>query len=405
MRINIILLLGVLICGGITFAITMFNEAKEDQVNPRLVAADNQFGFDLFNQLRSRERDKNIFISPLSIACALTMTYNGAAGETRQAMARGLKLDGMSLDEVNRANATLMSSLKSTDPKIELTIANSLWARQGVQFKSDFLARTRQFFGAEIAALNFSEPQAKTTINNWVSKSTKGKIPAIVDQIDNQKVLFLINAIYFKGVWTKQFDKALTKNEPFHLPSGAAQPVPMMSQSGNYLYYRGDKFQAISLPYGSGGANLFLFLPDQGSSLDELLKNFSYDQCQQWMNGFRSTPGDVKIPRFKMDFDSNLNESLKALGMEPAFSADQADFSGMREQRDLFISEVKHKAVIEVNEEGTEAAAATSVGISLTSMRPTPQRFKFIADRPFLLALRSQKTEAILFLGAVLEPK
>lgn len=371
----------------------------------RLAAADNEFGFNLFNQIQTKDRDKNIFISPLSVAFALAMTYNGAAGETQQAMARTLKLERMSLDEVNRTSAALMKTLTGADPKVEMVIANSLWARQGVEFKPDFLERNRQFFGAEIASLNFGSPQAKNTINNWVSGKTKGKIPAIIDQIDSRQVLFLINAIYFKGQWQKRFDKTLTKNEPFHLLSGAQKQVPMMSQSGNYLYFRGDKFQAISLPYGNGGMSMYLFLPDQDSSLRNLLNGLNYQTWEQWMGKFRDSPGDVKIPRFNLDYETSLNEALKALGMEVAFSEGRADFSGMRAQRDLFISEVKHKAIVELNEEGTTAAAATSVGIGITSVRPEPQRFTFVADRPFLMAIRNQQTGAILFIGAVVEPK
>ena len=371
----------------------------------RLATADNEFGFNLFNQIQTKDTDKNLFISPLSVAFALAMTYNGAAGETQQAMARALKLNRMSLAEINQASAALTKTLVSSDPKVEMVIANSLWARQGVQFKADFLARNRQFFGAEITSLNFGSPQAKNTINNWVNGKTKGKIPAIIDRIDAQQVLFLINAIYFKGQWQKRFDKTLTSNEPFHLLSGAQKQVPMMSQSGSYRYYRGDKFQAVSLPYGNGGMSLYLFLPDQDSSLKNLLNGLNYQTWEQWMGRFRNTAGDVKIPRFKLDYEINLNEALKALGMEVAFAAGKADFSGMRAERDLFISEVKHKAIVELNEEGTTAAAATSVGIGVTSIQPEPQRFTFVADRPFLMAIRNQQSGAILFIGAVVEPK
>jgi serine protease inhibitor len=379
--------------------------AGEGKIDMRIAAANNQFGFDLFNQLKLQDKDKNIFFSPLSVAFALAMTYNGAAGVTKEEMERALKLSGMSQGEINEGSAALMKSLRSSDPKIELAIANSLWARKGVQFKEDFLARNRQFFGAEIATLDFADPQTKNTINNWVSKNTQGKIPSIIDQIDSQMVMYLINAIYFKGLWARKFDKALTKNEPFYLSSGSPKQMPMMSQSGDYRYYRGDKFQAVSLPYGKGGTSLYLFLPDKGSSLNDLLQNFSRDKCEQWMKGFRSTPGDVKIPRFKMDYESKLNNMLKALGMETAFSETRADFSGMRDKRDVYISEVKHKAIVEVNEEGTEAAAATSVGIRTTSMRPPQERFTFIADHPFLMIIRDEPTGAILFMGTVIDPK
>ncbi|MBS1787324.1 MAG: serpin family protein [Acidobacteria bacterium] len=386
---------------------TEHKSAGETTMSPTvesLVAANNEFGFALFSQLRNQDKDKNLFISPLSIATALSMTYNGAAGETELAMKRTLKYGEMNQSEINQSSSALMAKLKSADPKIELLIANSLWARHGVQFNPTFLERNRQVFGAEIAALDFGNPQTVNTINNWVSQNTKGKIPKIIEQIGGDKVLFLINAVYFKGQWQKKFDAAKTEQMPFHLAGGGTKQTPMMSQSGSYQYLRGDNFQAVGLPYGQGGANLYLFLPDEGSTLNGLLNGVNFQKWQQWITSFRNTPGDVKIPRFKMDYSSDLNNPLSAMGMAVAFQRGKADFSGMRQQKDLFISEVKHKAVIEVNEEGTEASAATSVGVSLTSMRPVQQRFTFIADRPFLLAIRDQQTGAILFLGVVFEP-
>jgi serine protease inhibitor len=379
--------------------------AGEDRSEMKIAEANNQFGFDLFKQLEQQDKGKNIFFSPLSVAFALAMTYNGAGGITKEEMQRVLKLNGMNLDQINEQSAELMKSLKSSDPQVELAIANSLWARKGVEFKEDFLARNRKYFGAEITALDFADPQTKTTINSWVSKNTQGKIPSIIDQIDSQMVLYLINAIYFKGLWAKKFDLAQTKTEPFYLSSGSQKQMPMMSQSGDYRYYRGDKFQAVSLPYGKGGTSLYLFLPDKGSSLDELLNTFSHDTCAHWLKGFRNTPGDVKIPRFKMEYEKTLNNMLLALGMETAFSINHADFTGMRAKRDVYISEVKHKAVVEVNEEGTEAAAVTSVGVRTTSIRVPQERFRFIADHPFLMIIRDETTGSNLFMGTVVDPK
>ncbi|HEX2488017.1 MAG TPA: serpin family protein [Blastocatellia bacterium] len=370
-----------------------------------LAAASNAFGFDLFQQLRRQDANKSVFFSPLSVTVALAMTYNGAAGETKNAMARALKIEGMSRGELNHASHDMLKDLKGSDPKIELAIANSLWARSGVRFNESFLADNRAFYSAEISTLDFSSPQAAATINRWVSDNTKGKISKIIDTIDPQKVMFLINAVYFKGQWQKRFEKTLTKEQPFYLPGGQKKPMPMMAQSGNYLYHRGDKFQAVSLPYGEGGVSLYLFLPDKGSSLDEFLKGLSFQKWEGWINNFNDTPGDVKLPRFKLDYEETLNDSLSAVGMGVAFNPREADFSGIRPERDLFISEVKHKAVVEVNEEGTEAAAATSVGVTTTSIRQPRERFSFVADRPFLMAIRDSKTGAILFMGAVMEPK
>ncbi|MDX2041308.1 MAG: serpin family protein [Acidobacteriota bacterium] len=373
-----------------------------------LVAANNEFGFDLFNQLRTQDKDKNVFCSPLSVATALAMTYNGAAGDTHLAMKRALKYGSMNHADINQSSQALLAKLKSpsgnNDPKVELLIANSLWAKQGVSFNPAFLDRNRQFFGAEVAALDFASPQAVKTINGWVNQNTKGKIPTVIEQIDGNIVMFLLNAVYFKGQWQNKFDKARTQDAPFHLANGGVKQVPMMWQSGSYQHLKGENFQAVSLPYGQGGTSIYLFLPNEGVSLNSLLGELNFSKWQQWASSFRTAPGDVKLPRFKMDYARELNQPLKALGMEVAFDRGRADFSGIREQKDLYISQVKHKAVIELNEEGTEAAATTSVAIGITSVRREPERFNFVADRPFLLAIRDQQTGAILFLGAVFEP-
>ena len=376
--------------------------AAAGKFDESLVAANNRFGFELFNQLQLKDKGKNIFYSPLSVALALSMAYNGAAGETEEAMRRTLKIEGLSLDKLNEASAGLINSLRGSDPKVELAVANSLWARREVKFKEDFLERNRQFFAAEVASLDFGSPGALSAINNWVSRNTKSKIPSIIDRINPDDVMFLVNAVYFKGQWENKFKRGLTKNEPFYPLSGPQKEVPMMSQSGDYQYYLGDKFQALRLFYGDKGASLDLFLPDEGSSIDDLLKKLSFEQCDQWTGRFHKAEGDIKIPRFKMDYESSLNDPLKAMGMGVAFERGKADFRGMRDQNDLYISEVKHKAVVEVNEEGTVAAAATSVTAVQVMALP---KFTFIADHPFLMMIRDRRTDAILFMGVVVDPK
>jgi serine protease inhibitor len=234
-----------------------------------------------------------------------------------------------------------------------------------------------------------------------VSRNTKSKIPTIIERIKSDDVILLINAIYFKGEWENKFKKELTKNGPFYPLSGQQKEVPMMSQSGDYEYYRGDKFQAVRLFYANKGASLDLFLPDKDSSIDDFLKRLSPEQWEQWTGSFDHARGNIEIPRFKMDYESTLNDPLKAMGMGVAFARGKADFRGMRDQKDLYISEIKHKAVVEVNEEGTEAAAATSGGGPLRAI----QRFTFIADHPFLMMIRDQRTKALLFMGVVVDPK
>ncbi len=370
----------------------------------RMAAAANEFGFTLLARLRAEGPGKNLFFSPLSVATALTMAWNGAVGETSAAMKRTLRLGAATHAEINQASADLMRDLRGADPQIELAIANSIWMRKEMAFREDFLARNRQYFGAEAAALDFADPRSLARINGWVSDNTKGKIPKILDRISAQQVMFLINAIYFKGAWQKKFDAAQTRPMPFHLLRGE-KPVPMMAQSGDYLHSRGEGVQILSLPYGKGGVNMALLLPDAGKPLDAVLAGLTAQKWEQWRAGLRKTPGDIKLPRYKMAWENSLNNSLKALGMETAFTPGRADFSGIADARNLYISDVRHKAILEVNEEGAVAAAATSVGISVTSMRPPQQRFTFVADRPFLLAIYDAKSGAILFLGTVFDPQ
>jgi serine protease inhibitor len=384
-------------------------ETQKTPVDPgiasRLTTANTRFGFKLYREILKKSGDKNVFVSGSSVGLALAMAYNGAGGQTQQAMARALELQGLSLDEVNRANAALKTSLENPDPKVQLKIANSLWAKKGVDFKPEFIERNKNFYAAEVAALDFGSPSAPATINAWVSNNTAGKIDKIVDQIDGDSILFLINAIYFKGQWTEAFDKAKTTEQPFTSGAGKQKPHPMMPQSGKYNYYENDKFQAVSLPYGGKRVSMYIFLPVEGSRLAEFHNQLTAENWDSWMSGFRQTDGDIMVPRFKVEFEVDLNEALKALGMTEAFAADRADFSGMLQSAQrAFISKVKHKTFAEVNEEGTEAAAVTSVEMRATSMQVPRKRFHMEIDRPFFCAIRDNQTGTVLFMGSITDP-
>lgn len=373
-------------------------------VDSKLVDANTKFGFKLFQEVLKQDSKRNVFVSPTSIAIALSMTYNGASGETQQAMANALELQGMSLDNINQANNTLKASLENADPAVQMSIANSLWARQGISFNPEFIKQNQQFYGAKVTELDFAKPDSSNIINNWVKENTRGKIDNIVGQLKPDDVLFLINAIYFKGDWTKKFDKSQTTERPFNLSNGSQKQHPMMSQSGKYRYYENETFQAVSLPYGKGRMSLYVFLPSKTTNLNTFQQQLKSENWQQWMNQFRMRQGSVELPRFKFDYDIKLNNALKALGMETAFS-NQANFSNMT-SASVAINQVKHKTFVEVNEEGTEAAAATSVGMVLTSARmPAEEPFQMVVDRPFFCAIRDNQTGTILFMGSIKEPK
>jgi len=378
--------------------------AKEP-VPPNLVAANTRFAFKLFRELAAQDVGKNLFISPASVSLALTMTYNGADGTTRTAMADALELGGMSLEEVNQANLVLLSNLAFGDEKVKLAIANSLWGRKDVRFNDGFLERNRRFFGAEVASLDFADPGALATINGWVSDHTNGKIKDILDRIPSDAILYLINAIYFKGTWTTEFDKSKTVDAPFTLLNGSRKTMPMMRQSGKYAYYRGDSFQAVSLPYGDEGRfSMYLFLPDANSSLAAFQESLSAENWERWMAGFHPMDGDIALPRFKVEYKTEMKDALIALGMGIAFSED-ADFSEMfppDAMRRAFISRVIHQSFVEVNEEGTEAAAATVVEITETAI---PERFSMTIDRPFFCAIRDNTSGTVLFMGSIVDPQ
>ncbi|MEH1944330.1 MAG: serpin family protein [Nostoc sp.] len=380
-------------------------QKKTLNTDTKIVESSNKFGFKLFSEVLKNDRaEKNVFISPSSVAIALAMTYNGASGSTQQAMAKTLELQGMNLAEINSSYAAALKQLlDNQDAKVQLSIANSLWANQDVSFAPDFLKRTQDFYQAKVSNLNFKDAAAPSIINNWVKENTKGKIAKIVETIKPDQVLFLINAIYFKGNWSNEFDKSQTAQYPFYFTSGRRKQHPMMSQDGDYRYYESKQFQAVSLPYGKDGkVSFYIFLPKQNSNLKAFYQNLNVENWEKWMTQFKKQKGFIRLPRFKTEYDITLNDALKTLGMGEAFS-NKANFSGMG--KNFAISEVKHKTFVEVNEEGTEAAAATSVGIVTTSFRDEPEPFRMIVDRPFFCAIRDNQTGSLLFMGSIIEPQ
>jgi serpin B len=380
--------------------ITSCSNKPDAELDSRVVEAQNTFGFKLFSEISGEPI--NLMISPTSIAFALTMTYNGAAGETRSEMARTLEISGMETEEVNLGNLALSQSLQETGDQAELLLANSLWMRQGFPFDEVFLERNRTYFGARAEELDFSSAEAPSVINGWVSEKTGGKITDMISRLSDQAVLVLLNAIYFKGIWQKEFDPERTGDQPFNLADGTQKIVSMMSMDGEFSYYEEENFQAVKLPYGEGRLNMYIFLPNQESSLVEFLETLDCEGWKAWMGSFEVEEGNLFLPRFEFDYERELNDDLKALGMDLAFNMEQADFSGMSELEPLFIALVKHKSAIEVNEEGTEAAAATAVVMELAAA--PEEEFWMVCDRPFFFAIADEESDAVLFMGTVAEP-
>lgn len=380
-----------------------------EEVDPEILASfdqnlsanSNDFGVRVFQELMA---DKNIFISPTSIYLALAMTYNGASGDTQEAMADVLGIAGVDLEKFNKNNLALIFLLQEADPSVRLNIANSLWLREGIQFDRDFLERNEYFYQALIAELDFSSGQAVKDINRWVSDSTEGMIKEIIaDPISPETIMFLINTVYFQGDWSEAFNSRDTRMDVFHNVSGETVEVPFMYRSGmtEYLKKEGE-FEAVRLPYGTEERlAMYVFLPD---NLEEFVDMFSMEEWSQWQKEFRSLNGVLLLPRFEMEYEQSLTAVLKAMGMAVAFDDNMADFYDMvawDDNQRVFIGEVKHKSYIKVDEKGTEAAAATSVEIAVTSM-PEGQ-FNLKVDRPFFFMVHDSSTEEILFLGLVNE--
>lgn len=404
----VMLLLAVFLsaCGGVRSPATGPPSGEvavaPEQMDSRFAGAANGFSLRLFRAAWESDQNDNLFLSPASVAMALSMTMGGAEGETLEAMKEALGLKGFSLEEADRSNAALRSLLGNPGKGVELNLANSLWARKGVAFRKEFLDRSRSFYGAEVADLNFDDPSAVNTINNWVDTETKGKIKEIVEPpISADTVLFLINAIYFNGKWSKPFDPKQTEEAPFLMSSGASKQHPLMRQQGEYPYLKGEGFQAAALPYGDGRYQMVVFLPD---SLDGFLSRLTAENWQTWTDGLAQKDGTIMVPRFEMESDVVMNDPLQSLGMEIAFAPGRARFEPMTEESlELYIEKVKHKSFIKVNEEGTEAAAVTSVEVRVTSA-PVDPPFNLTLDRPFFFAIRDSQTGLILFTGVVGDP-
>jgi serine protease inhibitor len=378
---------------------------RKVKLDDRLVESSTSFGFNLFDRLAKQDPKKNIFISPSSVVIALSMTYNGASGETQEAIAKALEFQGIKIDEVNDFNRNIQQLLANGDTNVELSIANSLWARKDIALEQTFLNKVKEFYQAEIRNLDFKDPNAANTINAWVKKNTKDKIDKIVDRIEPDSMLFLINAVYFKGKWEAPFEKSLTKPQPFTLADGTKSQHPAMSRSGEYRYYDAPTFQAISLPYGTGRFSMEIFLPKPKSNLLEFQKQLTAKNWQEWSTKFTRKEGLIQLPRFKVEYETSLKSALQNMDMAIAFDPDKADFRNLSNVK-AFIGDVKHKTFVEVNEEGTEAAAATSIEMKVTSAMPSEESpFQMIVDRPFFFAISDRQTGTIIFMGAIKNPK
>ena len=375
-----------------------------DEKSAQLIEAENEFGFELYQHVFSSEtKHDNIMVSPLSVSLALAMTYNGANGETKTAMEKTLKVYGLTPDEINKSYQTLVKALKNLDKKVILEIANAIFYREGFQVEKDFVSINNNYYDAKVSALDFGSPNAVKTINNWVADKTNDKIETILDNITSEQVMFLLNAIYFKGPWKSKFEKKNTVKNDFHLENGSTVQVDFMQQTNTALFASNELFSAIRLPYGQGNFNMYVFLPHTEKTLQDITDNLNKDNWETWMENFSEQNVNIQFPKFKYEYEIKLNDVLSEMGMELAFSRYNADFTGINRNGHLYIDYVKHKSFIEVDEEGTEAAAVTVVAIDYTSVGPGGN-IPFIVNRPFMYAITEKSTGAVLFMGTVKNP-
>ena len=371
-------------------------------VENSIVSSDNSFGFKLFTQINRGEQNKNVFISPFSVSMAFGMLLNGANGSTLDSLEQVLGDAGMSLNDINNAYKNISALLTALDAHVIFQNANSIWYRDGFPVLPNFLTDNKNYFDAEVDSLDFTLPNAVQTINNWVNAKTNGKIPTIINgSIPPDIVMYLINAIYFKGTWTYKFDTSGTKDAPFTCADGSITTCKLMSQEDTYAYYADNSLQAIDLPYGDRSFSMTVILPANGTSIDQFASALTQAQWNTIINKLDSAKVDLYLPKFTLNYSKSLKDALIALGMGIAFDPLRADLSHISSKVGLFVSDVLHKTYVDVDEEGTEAAAVTAIGISQSVViNKTVMR----VDHPFIFTIRERQSGTILFIGKVVNP-
>ncbi len=365
-----------------------------------VIGSSNQFGIELFTRTAEGETG-NLMLSPLSASVALTMALNGGAGETYEQMREMLGYPAdMTIAEINEAYKNLVGQLLTVDPKVTLTLANALFYRLGFPVKQSFSDVLANDFKAHIEGLDFDLPSSVDVINQWASDKTKGRIPKVIDEISDAAVMFLMNALYFKGDWTYQFNVSDTENRPFYLDGGEQISVPTMSGKIETKGYFESNFSIVELPYGRTNFSMVVIVP--GETLSQFYPGFTAETWKEITDALDqqtyTSQVDVTLPKFEFSYEKYLNEQLQAMGMIDAFEPYQADFSGITDW-EIFISFVKQNTFVKVDEKGTEAAAVTTIGFERTSMPPS-----FNINKPFIFAIRERTTNTLLFIGSIVNP-
>jgi len=396
----------------LTFTLFACNQAETEpavtdltpnEKSAKIIAADNQFGFELFKKVNaSPDQPKNTMISPLSVSLALAMVYNGTDGNTKTQMEQMLHKENLTPDDINQSYKDLVTALISHDQKVELSISNAIFYRNSFSIKENFITTNQNYYQAEVAGLDFTKNlETLNTINDWVKNKTKGKIDKIIEKVNPEDVMYLLNAIYFNGEWKYRFDTKETTDLSFTKEDKTVVQVPTMKIEKPFNYYSQSDFEMLEMPYGSGKYSMLIFLPKTDKKVDNVISLLSAENVNDWVQQLTEQKKEVFLPKFEFKFDNSLVDELAALGMTDAFDDMKANLSGISEAAKLVISEVMHKTYIKVDERGTEAAAVTGITVGVTSVGPD---ISFRVDHPFVFAIREKDTQAILFIGKVMNP-
>ena len=395
-------------CEGKESEIDLENLPKPKNIELRsseieMVKSDQSFAFNFFANVyaeESEDGDNSFMVSPLSLSMALAMTMNGAEGDTKSVIKESLKQNEFSEDDINSYYKKLREALLSTDPSTKLSIANSIWTNKVVAIKNDFISRNREYFNSSVEAVDFGDVKTKDKINNWASVNTNGLIENVIESTNIDDLMYLLNAIYFKGIWISEFSKNKTEKKMFTHEDGSTVNVDMMNQTSKFKYKNDDLLQIVELPYDNGAFSMMVLLPQEDKKIGDVIDALnSSDYWVELESGLRVNEVELSLPKFKTEYSKKLNEVLKKMGMGLAFT-DDADFSGMSDIS-AKLSFVKQDTYIAVDEVGTEAAAVTTVGVVMTSMPIEPQKVIFNANHPFVYLIKENSTGSILFIGTV----
>jgi serpin B len=382
-----------------------FKQVNLTEKQKQLIYTSNAFGFEFFKKVNQISgSDANMMVSPLSVSMALGMTRNGAANGTLLAMTNTLGFAGMTDTAINESYKYIIETFTGLDPKVKLQIANSIWYHNAFTVEQPFVMANKQYFDASVTKLDFSSPTAVGTINAWVNEKTNTLIPKIIDEIPAEAVMYLVNAVYFKGQWKYQFDKTKTEQKPFHLYNGTELQVASMIQHEKHPLFQGPGFAAIELPYNQGNYVMSILLPDPGKTVEDVISQLSQANWNTWSAQFSERDIQLQLPKFKYEYnEKQMKPALTDMGMGVAFDPVNADFTRINPDGGLYISRILHKTFIETNEEGTEAAAVTAVEVGVTSVGPD-QTYYFTINRPFVYFIQEKSTGTVLFIGTVMNP-